>query len=606
MKSENIKKRDISPKLIWAFFGYMRRTGAVIWNDRKRLILSFYGVYLLAATMPFLQSGANAWLLNALTRKGGTTEKAVLGFVLLIGTIALARTMLGRLQDYTSRKMWFALEERLEVMELEKRGSLDIASHEDSKNQNTLNTIRENGSWRVRNFFDRMAFLSQNIIEVLIASVVLAYASWWVFLLIIVATLPQLIIEIFYGREVWGIDQGKAEVKRRWWNLKWHFQHTELLTEVKLFQNIPHFLGLIRDLFRRFRREEELNEDKRLKRYLWSQIGGQIVLLVATGFFALKVFDGAILIGTFTFYLAAMGDFRQSLGSLFYNLGRQYEDGLFVKDFFEFLDIPISIASPKEAIILDPKETPEIRFDHVTFSYPGKTEPVLKDFTAVIHPGEKVALVGVNGAGKTTLIKLLCRFYDPTEGKITVNGRDLKTIDLESWYHTLGILFQDYGHYHMIVRDAIAVGRTTEAQKIEKVKEAARASEADAFIESWEKDYDQMLGKQFDEGLEPSIGQWQKLALARTFYRDPRILILDEPTSSIDAEAEAKIFEKLDKLPKDRSVILISHRFSTVRSADTIFVIESGRIKESGSHEALLKKKGIYAKLFHLQAKGYQ
>jgi ATP-binding cassette subfamily B protein len=158
----------------------------------------------------------------------------------------------------------------------------------------------------------------------------------------------------------------------------------------------------------------------------------------------------------------------------------------------------------------------------------------------------------------------------------------------------------------MIVRDAIAVGRTTEAQKIEKVKEAARASEADAFIESWEKDYDQMLGKQFDEGLEPSIGQWQKLALARTFYRDPRILILDEPTSSIDAEAEAKIFEKLDKLPKDRSVILISHRFSTVRSADTIFVIESGRIKESGSHEALLKKKGIYAKLFHLQAKGYQ
>ena len=330
------------------------------------------------------------------------------------------------------------------------------------------------------------------------------------------------------------------------------------------------------------------------------------MIAFAIVYFVLQVVKGNLLIGTLTFILASIGDLRQSLSGLFSNLGRQYQDSLFVTDIFRFLSLKPIIKKPEKGIVLDSKQTPEIAFEHVTFSYPGTKKTVLKDFSLKIAPGEKIALVGVNGAGKTTFVKLLCRFYDPDGGKITIDGHDLKEIDLESWYNQLGAIFQDYARYHFIVKEAIAVGRTGVASSLEKVKEAAKASEADTFIEEWEKKYDQMLGKEFTEGTEPSIGQWQKLALARTFYRDPRILILDEPTSSIDAEAEAKIFEKLELLPKDRTVILISHRFSTVRQADKIGVVEEGGLKELGTHEDLLKLNGTYANLFTLQAKGYK
>ncbi len=307
-----------------------------------------------------------------------------------------------------------------------------------------------------------------------------------------------------------------------------------------------------------------------------------------------------------TFIFASIQDLRQSLSGLFSNLGRQYQDNLFVSDVFKLLDTEPVIKKPFKGIILNPDKTPEVVFDNVSFSYPGTNKAVLKNFSLKINPGEKIALVGINGAGKTTLIKLLCRFYDPDEGKITLDGHDLKDIDPESWYYQVGAIFQDYAKYHFIVKEAIAIGRTGATSSIEKVKEAAKAGEADVFIEEWEKKYEQMLGKEFTEGVEPSIGQWQKLALARTFYRDPKVLILDEPTSSIDAEAEAKIFEKLEALPRDRTVILISHRFSTVRQADKIGVIEDGQLKELGSHEDLLKINGTYAHLFTLQAKGYQ
>jgi len=213
--------------------------------------------------------------------------------------------------------------------------------------------------------------------------------------------------------------------------------------------------------------------------------------------------------------------------------------------------------------------------------------------------------VGINGAGKTTLVKLLCRIYDPTEGQILVDGRDLKELDIDSWLHAIGVLFQDYSAYQMKVSEAIALGRSDEPVDMDRVKWAAQGSEAAEFIDEWEDGYDQMLGKQFEGGIDPSKGQLQKLALARALYRNPAILVLDEPTASVDAESEAKIFARLEALPKDKTVILISHRFSTVRTADKILVLKDGAVHELGSHAELMEKDGTYAKLFRLQAKGY-
>ncbi len=218
----------------------------------------------------------------------------------------------------------------------------------------------------------------------------------------------------------------------------------------------------------------------------------------------------------------------------------------------------------------------------------------------------KMAMVGVNGAGKSTFIKLLLRFYDPTEGRILIGGHDLRDVKLESWYEHIGALFQDYPNYRFKVNEAIA-SSTPDIPYASKVIDSAQRSGSSDFIEAnWEHKYEQQLGREFTDGVEPSGGQWQKLALARAFYRDANVLILDEPTAAVDAEAEAKIFERLEQLPKNKTVFLISHRFSTVRHADEIVIIENGQITEQGSHEALLKKRSTYARLFKIQAKGYK
>ncbi|MEK7651503.1 MAG: ABC transporter ATP-binding protein [Patescibacteria group bacterium] len=375
---------------------------------------------------------------------------------------------------------------------------------------------------------------------------------------------------------------------------------------MKLFKNIPHFLERMKVLFLDFRNEEYAHENKQLRREIAMSALSQVMIAFGTVWFILEVVNGRLQVGTFTFVLASIVDLRQSLSSLFHNVGRQYQDNLFVSDIFEFLDLKPALSYEELSIVLNPKKTPEIVFENVTFFYPNTGTAALKKFSLTIPPGGKFAFVGANGAGKTTVIKLLARFYDPTEGRILIDGKDLREIDLSSWYEQLGALFQDYVHYFFQVKESIGLGRTGSPLSMEKVRSAAVRSEADKFIEMWDKAYEQLLGHEFSEGVEPSIGQWQKLALARTFYRDPNVFILDEPTSSIDAESEAKIFEKLEKLPKDKTVILISHRFSTVRQADTIAVIEDGFLRELGMHNALLKKKGIYARLFKLQAKGYK
>jgi ABC-type multidrug transport system fused ATPase/permease subunit len=584
------------------------RLTAMVWREKKRQMILLGVIYLIVSAAPFLQSGSRGLLVNELVGIAGSGSISAYVAILVALMIAagLIPSLLYLVQNYYAKIFWFYLEEKFEILQLQKRAEIDVAVHEDPAKNDLLNMVQENGSWRVRNFIDRQYYILQNLAEVAIATAVIFFVSWWAFALILVGALPQLLLEVRYGRQVWGIHSAKAEVRRRFWDLGGHFRNLNTLIELKLFQNTFYFLKTIRELFRSFQDEQRINERRRLTYETLTLSFSQLTIALAMVWFVWRVIDGDIQIGTFTFIVASVTELRQSLSSLFVNLGVQYQDSLFVSNIFRFLDIKPVVKLPARGIKLDPNVTPEIVFEKVTFAYPGSSKPVLKDFSLKIEPGDKLAIVGINGAGKTTFVKLLCRFYDPTAGRILVAGHDLREIDLESWYQQLGIIFQDYAHYHFLVRDAIAVGRLGEESTLEKVQRAAEASEADVFIGEWEKNYDQMLGKEFTGGVEPSIGQWQKLALARTFYRQPRVLVLDEPTSSIDAEAEAKIFEKLEKLPSDRTVILISHRFSTVRRAGKIAVIEAGRLKEFGSHVELLELKGIYARLFAIQAKGYK
>lgn len=538
--------------------------------------------------------------------KGKTADAHLDLLILLMIAASILPSFLHTIENYLSWLFWFFLEEKFTFLVLKKRGEIDVAVHEDPQHNNLFNKISENGVHRIQSFTDRQFYLMQNSIETIIAAAIIITFQWKIFLLIFIGTIPELITEIRYGRNVWGIHSGRAEIRRRYWDVSRHFNWLPSLVELKLFQNVSHFLSIIKSLFRAFRMEERRNERNKLTYQLLSLTLSNTVIAFATVWFIFQVVNGQLQLGTLWFIISSIGELRSSFSSLFSNLGRHYQDSLFVADVFKLLDLKPVVKKPRTGVALPARRTPEIIFRNMTFAYPNTNREVFKNFSLRIAPGEKIALVGINGAGKTTLVKLLCRFYDPQKGEIEINGHNLKTIDLNQWYSQLGILFQDYADYHFLVREAVAVGKTTVQESIRRIKRAAKASEADAFIEEWEKRYGQMLGKEFTGGIEPSIGQWQKLALARTFYRDPRILILDEPTSSIDAEAEAKIFERLEKLPKDRTVILISHRFSTVRHADHIVVIEDGIIKEQGTHEELLKHNSSYARLFRLQAKGYR
>ncbi|MBU1907648.1 ABC transporter ATP-binding protein/permease [Patescibacteria group bacterium] len=584
------------------------RLSKLVWKAKRGLVIALGIIFLIVSSAPFLQSGSRGLLINELVASAGSNSIHPRLF-LLIAILILATLLpavLYTVQNYLSRIFYFFLEEMFDVLALKKRAQLDVSKHENPAHQNLFNSITENGTWRIQNFTDRQWYIFQNVIEVVIASVILIFSQWWVFLIILLGTLPELLTELLYGKQVWNIHTGRAEIRRRYWNLNSHFTNLPSLIELKLFQGIPHFLSQIKGIFRAFHLEEERNEKRRLLHRFVVLCISQSVIAFALVYFTLQVVHGSLLIGTLTFILASIGDLRQSLSGLFTNLGRQYQDSLFVTDLFKLLDMRPDVSTPKHGIKLIQRRTPSIVFDNVSFSYPNKEEPVLKNISLTIEPGEKFALVGVNGAGKTTFVKLLCRFYDPTGGHILLDGIDMKKIDLERWYAQLGVIFQDYAHYNFPVKEAIAIGRTEiRPPDISRVKKAARMSSADAFIKQWEQGYDQMLGKEFSGGVEPSIGQWQKLALAKMFYRNPHIWILDEPTSSIDAEAEAKIFEQLEALPKDRTVILISHRFSTVRRADRIGVIENGMLAEYGTHEELLALDGGYARMFRLQAKGY-
>lgn len=592
----------------WEIFRNSRQLSKMIWKEKKSMIIAIIFVFLILSFSPFLQSGTQGLLINELIsiEKNGEINYYL---ALLISAAALFMfipEIFRKLQEYLSQLFFLFLGEKFEILTIKKKGEIDIAVHENPKFNDLLNKISEKGMYGAQNFIERQFYLTQNLIEFVIASVIILSFKWWIFIIIFAGAIPEFAAGIIYGQNIWGIHDAKAEVRRKYWNLRRHFDYIPSVIELKTFQNTKHFLSIIKELYHNFLKEQMKNERKRIINEFIAVLISQTTIIFAMIFFIVQVTAGNMLIGTLVFVIGSMGHLKNALSSLFINLGRQYQDSLFVTDFLEFLDIKPVIKKPETGIVLSKNKTPEIIFDNITFSYPGTEKIILKNFSLKISPGEKLALIGINGAGKTTLIKLLCRFYDPTNGKILVDGHDLKEIDLESWYHNLGVLFQDYDHYHFVVKDAIAVGRSGNGTDMQKIKASAKASEADIFIEEWENSYNQMLGRQFNHGTEPSIGQWQKLALARTFYRDPRILILDEPTSSIDAEAEAKIFEKLENLPHNRTVILISHRFSTVRHADKIAVIENGELKELGKHKELLEKNGIYAKLFNLQAKGYK
>lgn len=584
-----------------------QRVLQTIWRIDRPATAAIVGAAVLGAIIPFFRSGSLAILVDAISNSGeyGPLAREYFGYVVFVTlAIPVLWTQIQRLHGFLERRIVNRLQKHFDLAIIEKHATLDIAAQEDPERRDLFQRAYENGGSAPSNFSMHLPDVASSLLSVIIGALVLGRLAWWALPTLILITAPQLWAEIRYGNRNWRIWSGSTEHRRKFYSLRNHFATSESLTELKIMQGQNYLLGHIRDLLDKVWDKVIHAEFRGYTTRTFSQGVANIGSASIAAYFAYQAFSGEISVGTMTFLITIIANTQSDLAGFFASIGRLNEQNLRTADVFQLLDLKPNIIYPKNGLRLG-SETPEIVFRNVGFTYPGTSKPVLKNISFTLKPGAKLAIIGINGAGKTTIIKLLCRLYDPSSGKILVDGKDLREIEIESWYGHLGILPQSYIHYDFTVAATIAMGRAELNIDQERVKLAAQHADADKFIQEYPNGYEEQLNRGFG-GTEPSVGQWQKLALARIFYRDPNIWILDEPTASIDPESEAKIFDQIATLPKDRSAIFISHRFSTVRHADKIIVLADGQIAEQGTHPELLAKKGIYARLYHLQAKGYE
>ena len=440
---------------------------------------------------------------------------------------------------------------------------------------------------------------------VLSYGVLLVKFSPWAVAVLLLAGLPAFIAEAKFSGDAFRLFRWRSPETRMQLYLETVLAREDYAKEVKLYGLGARLLQRYRAIFDRLYREDRKLTIRRDSWGFGLGLIGTLALYGAYGWIALEAVAGAITIGQMTMYLMLFRQGQSAVSASLSAIGGMYEDNLYLSTLYEYLETPVRRLLGGATSGPDP--TDGVRFEDVGFTYPGADRPALEHVTLHLKPGTSLALVGENGSGKTTLIKLLTRLYDPTSGRVLLEGRDLREWDEGTLRARIGVIFQDFARYQMLVGENIGAGDEPAFEDEARWREAAGKGRAEEFIETLPAGYQTQLGKWFKDGRELSGGQWQKIALSRAFMRmKADILVLDEPTAAMDAQAEAEVFEHFRQLSHDRIAILISHRFSTVRMADQIAVIDDGRIAELGSHEQLMQVDGVYARLFALQARGYR
>ncbi|MGH1469557.1 MAG: ABC transporter ATP-binding protein [Cellvibrionaceae bacterium] len=497
------------------------------------------------------------------------------------------------------------LGQRVNVMILEKALELQMSHFEDSEFYDKLTRARREASSRPLSLVNRTFGLLQNSISLFSFGVLLIQFSPWIILILIAGALPVFIAETKFSGDAFKLFRWRSPETRMQMYLETVLAREDSAKEVKLFQLGPLLLQRYKDIFYTlYQADRELT----IKRDLWGFILGLIgtaAFYFAYAWIVISTIASKITLGQMTMYLAVFKQGQSAVSANLTAISGMYEDNLYLSNLYEYLEQPVEPqkGNATEGVI----KNDGIRFENVSFTYSGNTQPSLKNINLHLKPGMSLALVGENGSGKTTLIKLLTRLYTPTEGKVFLDGLDIQEWNAEALRKRIGVIFQDFVRYQMLVGENIGAGDVAHFADSERWKNAAERGMAIDFIEDLDEGYNTQLGRWFKGGQELSGGQWQKIALSRAFMReDADILVLDEPTAAMDAQAEADIFEHFRQHAENKIVILISHRFSTVRMADEILVMEHGKIIEHGNHEKLLSLNGRYAHLFQLQAKGYQ
>jgi ATP-binding cassette subfamily B protein len=521
-------------------------------------------------------------------------------FALAIISDALGRatllvdSLLGDLfSNYTSVKI------------MEHAATLDLDQFEDSEFYDKLERARQQTIGRTILLSQVFAQVQDLITMGFLAAGLMAFNPWLI-LLLLIAILPAFLGESYFNDRSYALTRGQTPERRELDYMRYLGASDETAKEVKLFNLSDFLINRFKTLSNKFYTD---NKKLSVKRASW---GTLFALIGSAGYYSayiviiIQTISGTITIGTLTFLAGSFRQLRSLLENILSRFTSVSQGAIYLRDFFDFFEIKPNIITTKNPIAFPNPVKQGFIFENVGFKYHNTENWAIRYLNFTLHAGEKLALVGENGAGKTTLVKLLARLYDPTEGRILLDGVDLRDYDLFELRHNIGIIFQDYLRYQMSFAQNIAVGNIDELDNRVLIEQSAEKSLASLLAKKLPQQYDQALGRRFNNGIELSGGEWQKVALARAYMKDAQLLILDEPTIALDARAEYEVFQRFAELTKGKTAVLISHRFSTVRMANRILVLDKGQLLEIGSHEELLALNGRYAELFYLQAKGYR
>jgi len=583
-------------RLTLQYLRYLPRTFALVKESSRAFAAGMIALLIGQAALPASMAWVGKLIVDAVVTAARNGDAAarwqVLRLVLLEALLMAVSTALSRGQALLRDLMRASLGNHVNTLILEKAATLELRHFEDADFYDKMQNARREAASRPLSMALETASLLQQFLILVSYAVLLARLSPWSVLLIVAASVPAFVAEARFSGESFRLNTWRAPEGRRQNYLEWILTRDSHVKEVKLFGLAPLVLSRYRELFTKF-----YAEDRALA--LRKGAAGMALGLVSLG---------AITLGDLTLYLSVFRQGQSSIQSALASVGALYEDGLFMSNLFAYLDIGTGGEAPRRlpALSAPRARAQEIEFRDVSFRYPGSDKWVLRGISLKLRPGEKMALVGENGAGKSTLIKLLMRLYDPTEGAILYGGIDLRDMEARDLRDRIGVLFQDFVRYQWTARENIGVGWLPALEDVSRIERAVDDGGARSVVDQLPHKLETMLGGWFEEGHELSGGQWQKIALARAFIRDSEVLVLDEPTAALDAEAEHELFIRLRQLAAERTAILISHRFSTVRLADRIAVIRDGRVEELGTHAELVERNGRYAHLFKLQAAGYQ
>ena len=586
---------------------YVPRFFKEIWQTDKKLFLISAFCRLIAALLPVVILWVGKIIIDEIIRITSQGEKdfsELWKYVLIEFILVVLSDLVSRAISLTDGILGDKYNINTSVKIIQKTNEIDISLLENSEFYDKLERARTQTMGRV-DLMSNVLGQAQTTISILTLVAGLIYFEPFLIILLVLSIIPSFINEVRFSQQQYSLARSWTAERRELDYLRFIGANDKTAKEIKLFGLTDFIVNRFQNLATKY---FHLNKTLVVKRSSYGflfNVLGSISYYAAYVFIIYRVLSGVITLGELTFLSGSFNRLMKSLQDFFSKFTRISESSLYLKDYFDFIDISVDPIA-KEDVPLPKVIQKGFEFKNVYFGYPESENQILKDVNFSIKAGEKVAFVGQNGAGKTTLTKLLLRFYEPTSGEILLDGMNINRYNKNEYQAYFGVLFQDFFRYEFTVKENIAIGKIDEIDNQERIEKAAELSLADEVVSDLTLGYEQQLGKRFVKGQELSGGQWQKIALARAYMKNAEVMILDEPTSALDAKAESEVFERFIHLIKNKTSVIISHRFSTVRQADRIIVLQEGKILESGTHEQLMENNKLYAQLFNLQAEGYQ